>query len=542
MQWLFPSIVATLIGTLLLSGVYLYLYRAYRYAYLLIWLWAWVLYSLRFVFELIGVSYPSILITITTHSVTLISGILLFWGTCRFSNRPFSRLWTIVGLLGVAWITVSAVAGASFLLITTPSFTLLSVLFIWTGLVIIRSETGSRASRLITGLCFILWGIHKADYPFLRTVEWFAPWGFLLSAVFEIAVALGMLLIFFEALQAELAAKERVQRTILEAARNVSFIVADAESRDPIIQEFSPGAEQIFGYTREEMLGQHISILHLPEDVAQFPEAQRKMKEGKTGFGGEIMLVRKNGEVFPAMFTTYPMFNEEGTLEAAVGVSIDITRSKQDEEKLKALLDEKNILLAEVHHRVKNNLQIVISLLGLQASEIGDEQLAIALSESRNRVSSMALVHELLYHSNDYTHIDVGEYIDQLATTLFSINKIEPEKIDIEIETAQIYLDLEKAIPCGLLLNELITNSLKYAFPDGRKGKIWIKFILENENMTLFYGDDGIGIPDSFDLATSQSLGLQLVNLLATHDLQGKIGLEYGQGTRFRIEFPVAVV
>ena len=542
MQWLFPSIVATLIGTMLLTGVYLYLFRVYRYTYLLIWLWAWVLYSLRFVFELIGVSYPSTLITVATHSVALLSGILLLWGTYRFANRTFSRVWMFIGMLGVAWITVSAAMGASFLLITAPSFTLLAGLYIGTGLVIIRSETGGKVSRLITGLCFILWGIHKADFPFLRTVEWFAPLGFLLGATFEITVALGMLLIFFEALQTELASKERTQRAILDAATNISFIVTNAKSPDPIILEFSPGAEQIFGYTREEMLGQHVSILHLPEDVAQFPDALHKMQIGKSGFGGETNLVRKSGEVFPALFTTYPMLDEKENMVAALGVSIDITRSKQDEERLKALLDEKNILLAEVHHRVKNNLQIVISLLDLQASEIGDEQLAIALGESRGRVSSMSLVHELLYRSNDYTHIDLGEYVDQLATTLFNINKVEPEKIGMQIEAAQIYLDLEKAIPCGLLLNELITNSLKYAFPDGREGKIWIKFISEKNDLTLLYGDDGIGIPDGIDLGTSQSLGLQLVNMLATHDLQGWINLECEQGTRFCIKFPVAAV
>ena len=106
MQWLFPSIVATLIGTMLLTGVYLYLFRVYRYTYLLIWLWAWVLYSLRFVFELIGVSYPSTLITVATHSVALLSGILLLWGTYRFANRTFSRVWMFIGMLGVAWITV----------------------------------------------------------------------------------------------------------------------------------------------------------------------------------------------------------------------------------------------------------------------------------------------------------------------------------------------------------------------------------------------------------------------------------------------------
>ena len=217
----------------------------------------------------------------------------------------------------------------------------------------------------------------------------------------------------------------------------------------------------------------------------------------------------------------------------------DITERKQIEEKLKVLLQEKEILLAEVHHRVKNNLQIIVSLLGLQAREIGDERVRVAFEESRNRINSMALVHEQLYRAREYAKIEFKGYVGQLAATLFSMYQVEPERVRFEVDAKDVYLNLESAIPCGLLLNELITNSLKYAFPDGRVGKIWIKLVPEEDKMVLIVGDDGIGIPAKFDLETSQSLGLQLVNLLTVHDLQGKIRLEREKGTRFHIEFPV---
>jgi two-component sensor histidine kinase len=231
--------------------------------------------------------------------------------------------------------------------------------------------------------------------------------------------------------------------------------------------------------------------------------------------------------------------DEHGNPAVLTGIVQDITERKQNEEKLKMLLQEKEILLAEVHHRVKNNLQIIVSLLGLQAREIGDERVRVAFEESRNRIKSMALVHEQLYRSREYAKIEFESYVDQLASTLFNMYQVEPERVRIEIDADDVYLNLENAIPCGLLLNELITNSLKYAFPNGRTGKIWITLVPEESNIVLTVGDDGIGIPAKFDFGASQSLGLQLVHLLTVHDLQGKITLERKNGTQFCIEFPV---
>jgi two-component sensor histidine kinase len=218
---------------------------------------------------------------------------------------------------------------------------------------------------------------------------------------------------------------------------------------------------------------------------------------------------------------------------------VDISERKGFEEKLKRLLQEKEILLAEVHHRVKNNMQIIISLLGLQGREIKDEHIRIAFEESRNRIKSMALVHEQLYSAGKYARIEFGDYVDQLVTTLVNMYDIDPEEIQIQIDAEDIYLDLDKAIPCGLLLNELITNSLKYAFPDGRRGKLWIHLEAHKENMILEVCDDGVGVPDDFDLEAGQSLGLQLVKLLATHDLQGNVKLMHKEGTQYIVEFPV---
>ena len=202
-------------------------------------------------------------------------------------------------------------------------------------------------------------------------------------------------------------------------------------------------------------------------------------------------------------------------------------------------MKEKDILLAEVHHRVKNNMQIISSLLHLQGEGIEDKDVLKVFEESRARVNSMALVHEQLYRSEEYAQIDFGKYVDHLATTLFNMYQIEATQVQLQIDTRGIQLDLDKAIPCGLLLNELITNSLKYAFPEGRKGKLWVILELRKNNLVLTVGDNGIGIPANLDIETTKTLGLQLVNLLVKHDLRGTLNLERKQGSQFQIVFPV---
>ena len=223
-------------------------------------------------------------------------------------------------------------------------------------------------------------------------------------------------------------------------------------------------------------------------------------------------------------------------------IATDISGQKKDKEKLEELLQEKDVLLAEVHHRVKNNMQVIISLLGLQASEIDDDQFKIVYEESRNRIKSMALVHEQLYRSNEYARIEFGPYIDQLATTLFNTYQIASDRIQLDIEAEGVYIDLERAIPCGLLLNELITNSLKYAFPCDAKGQIWITLKPMGDKMHLNYRDNGVGLPADLDFENTQSLGLQLVRLLTIHDLRGslELGNDRKKGAQFLIHFPVS--
>lgn len=204
------------------------------------------------------------------------------------------------------------------------------------------------------------------------------------------------------------------------------------------------------------------------------------------------------------------------------------------EAKLQSSLDEKTMLLKEIHHRVKNNLQIIASLLNLQSRYIKDESTLAAIRESQNRVKAMALVHEKLYRSEDLAHIDLNEYIKFLGTGLFQFYGAKGRGIRFRLDMHDVDVDINTAIPLGLIINELISNSLKYAFPDGREGEVSLTIKKEGNTLTVIFHDNGIGMPESLDWRNTHSLGLQLVNTL-TDQMDGTIELDRTTGTQFTL-------
>jgi two-component sensor histidine kinase len=211
---------------------------------------------------------------------------------------------------------------------------------------------------------------------------------------------------------------------------------------------------------------------------------------------------------------------------------------RRAEEQIKASLQEKEVLLKEIHHRVKNNLQIISSLLSLQAEYLKDEQAQEIFKNSQNRIESMALIHEKLYQSEDLARINLADYIRELVTNLFSIYAVNSDMVIPKFNIEDIFLEIDKAIPCGLIISELVSNSLKYAFPDGKSGKICLDLQLINDNkIALAVSDNGIGIPEKISLKNTESLGLRLVDAL-TKQLEGNIELKRNMGVEFKLIFP----
>lgn len=207
------------------------------------------------------------------------------------------------------------------------------------------------------------------------------------------------------------------------------------------------------------------------------------------------------------------------------------------EERLKTSLQEKEVLLREIHHRVKNNLQVIASLLNLQSKNIKDPQALGMFVESRNRVKSMAIIHEKMYQSKDLARIDFADYVRNLAASLCRTYRVQHDAVALTVDVADVYLSVDTAIPCGLIINELVSNSLKHAFPEGRTGEIAINLRLAGtDRYVLTVQDNGVGCPKDLDLHNSTSLGLQIVTAL-TKQLEGDIELNREDGTTFQITF-----
>jgi len=241
------------------------------------------------------------------------------------------------------------------------------------------------------------------------------------------------------------------------------------------------------------------------------------------------------------LVTTSPIFDNEGRVTGSVHIAKDITRRKLIENELIKSLKEKEVLIKEVYHRVKNNLQVVSSLLQIQAGFIKDDFHREMFRESQNRIKSMAFVHQLLYQSKDLTRVDLKSYLDHLAPSVFKSYADAVGRISLTVEVLNVYLDTDTAVHCGLIVNELLTNSLKYAFPEKISGNIRIHAKETGGFVELVFSDDGAGLPEGLDVRNNGSLGLQLVFALSESQLRGKVDVEAGKtgGTVFKIIFPL---
>ncbi|MEW5847389.1 MAG: PAS domain S-box protein [Myxococcota bacterium] len=324
-------------------------------------------------------------------------------------------------------------------------------------------------------------------------------------------------------------------RGLLESAPD-GIVVVNAQGLITIV---NTQTERMFGYSRDELLGQPVEIL-VPERFREMHPRYRHgyFEEPRTRPMGEGRMLtgrKRDGTEFPVEISLSPLVTEEGTL--VTGIIRDISERRRVEEQLRASLREKEVLLKEIHHRVKNNLQVTSSLLKLQSSYIADQQAREIFSESQNRIRSMALVHEKLYQSRDLSRVDLNEYTRSLAALLFRSYGTDPARVSLRLEGEPILLTIDTAVPCGLILNELLSNCLKHAFPDGRNGTVTVRVgSPAGGRHQLEVRDDGVGLPPGFDVKKVESLGLQLVNTLV-EQIHGHLEVDVAGGTAFRVRF-----
>ncbi len=348
---------------------------------------------------------------------------------------------------------------------------------------------------------------------------------------------------------------------------NAPIIVWDPEFR---ITRFNHAFERLTGRTESEVLGEHLSVL-FPESHRQSSLDQvRSTLTGARMETAEIPILTRSGEVRTVLWNSATIFDEDGkSVVATIAQGQDITvrkralldlellntnledmvkertralndevqQRRQAEATIRASLDEKVLLLREIHHRVNNNLQIIISLIKLQTRTLEDEKMKQVLSGMRNRVQAMAIVHEKLYQSKSLTSIDIAEYTRFLATQLFAFYSVDHRRVALRTEMEKSLLDIETAIPLGLIINELVSNALSHAFPDDRKGAITISSHLTGDMVSLEIADDGVGLSPDYDWQGGASLGFRLINSLVDQ-LGGTIERKKGKGTTFNILFP----
>lgn len=285
----------------------------------------------------------------------------------------------------------------------------------------------------------------------------------------------------------------------------------------------------------ESFLGKTVSEVLPPEAAAKIMEALKEASEKGKHRGMTYQLTLPYGEkYFELSIAKKPVSK---TKSYFICLARDITKRKIAEQQINKALKEKEILIKEIHHRVKNNLIVMSSLLNLQADYVEDKASYEMFMESKNRARSMALIHERLYQSTDLREIDFGEYIRSLSMDLYRTYVSNPELINLDMDLEPVNVDINTAIPCGLIINELVTNALKHAFPQNRNGTVNIKFYSKDENLILEVTDDGIGFSPDIDFKNTESLGLKLINVL-TGQIDGEIDMKVNNGTEFKIIFP----
>lgn len=327
MPWLTPSIIATAAGTALLSFVYYHLYFLDRKKYLGIWAVSWSVYFVRFVFMLGMVTTPkNEILLIGNQLSSLLSGIILLWGTYQFIDRKFPKIWLVCSGIGTVWIILSISMKFSFFLMSIPTFTFLAIVYIWTGLIFLKSKITRSFAKTITGVAFVIWGIHKINYPFLRPVAWFAPWGYLLAAVLEFIVALGMLLVYFQKVRNDLKESEDQFRYLSEGSMEALFF-----TKDGVCLEANHVAAEIFGYdNRSEFIGMFGTTIIAPEshDIVKSNMLADRFEPY------EAIGMRKDGTRFPISIRAKAMPHKDAGIIRVTSIT-DISKIKQAERALR---------------------------------------------------------------------------------------------------------------------------------------------------------------------------------------------------------------
>lgn len=338
---------------------------------------------------------------------------------------------------------------------------------------------------------------------------------------------------YYPELQQRISELERF-RALLDETNDVIFLI---EVHSGKLADFNISASEKLGYSPQKLSEMSVHDIISPDEIEGMKHIIDNLVKGrklKNRLTVETFLKRQdNSQINVEINISLVRFSDDAYI---VMVARDITERKAFENALKSSIKEKEVLIREIHHRVKNNMQIISSLLNLQKQYVHDEEASSVLLESQNRVKSMAMIHEKLYKTQNFSEINFGDYIKSLVDDLFSSYGSYSGRIKKEMIFDEIMLGLETAIPCGLIISELVTNTLKYAFPNQMEGEFRIEMYEIDGLYHLIISDNGVGIPPNINFDKTETLGLVLVDSLV-NQLEGTVELERNGGTKFKIIF-----
>lgn len=329
-------------------------------------------------------------------------------------------------------------------------------------------------------------------------------------------------------------------RLALEAAP-AGMLIVDSAGRVVLV---NAQIERLFGYDRSELIGQPLEMLEPMRFRAEQSQFRASFLADSPGrppeTGRDLYGLRKDGSEIPIEIGLTRLRTDQGVF--VLSSVVDITERKRFEMQLRNQLRERDVLLQEIHHRVKNNLQVISSLINLQLGRMEPGRSYDALQECSLRVLAIAHIHEQLYVSNDFSHVPFAEYAHNLAGVVFRTAGASPGRVRLELDLKPTSVAVDDAIPCGLILSEFITNALKHAFPENRSGRVRVELgELDEQRLFLTVCDDGVGLPAGFDLKRCESLGMQLIQTLAAQ-VEGELACtSEGKGARFKLVFPKTV-
>jgi PAS domain S-box-containing protein len=363
----------------------------------------------------------------------------------------------------------------------------------------------------------------KAQQEFLQTLFNLYPNTIFAKGSFAVVTDVNTL----QSMESELQQAKEQLRAVLDAMPGfVAWI--NSEGKYLGVNQYMADA---FNLSTDRFIGQELGFLKNSPNLAEF---MAHFIAGSVQTSSQVVEAQINGSTRNYLVAAQKYCQNS----LAVIVGIDITKHKEAEAQIQASLREKEVLLQEVHHRVKNNLQVISSLLDLQSQQIEEQATLEIFRESQNRVKSMALVHEKLYKSKDFARINFAEYTESLTSYLLRAYQLNRDNIALELNIDEVTLNIDTAIPCGLIVNELVSNSIKHAFPNNQLGTVRITmFADETHNFNLIVEDNGVGFPPNWNFKQSQSLGIQLVHVL-TKQIKGKLELDHSLGSRFHVSFP----